>query len=315
METKVGIHIQSSFSKYNGDPVAISNHRKEAINSSKKSDNFAWKSLGGTFDLSGIYSGDMLRQMEEFRKNLQQDGIQHIEVKRFAEDDYLGKAEMAYDFFNQDLHDISEGFSKKLKEFGVPEDITFEFDYDLDNGKAVLTNISDEKYRDSVQEILDKSMSPDWVANASRIVNGYMSSIYYANISKALERCFGQDISELYIDEKGNIGGVNKNLQMALAAEKSIANFDAKKMYDFPVNQIEAMLKRLITDENITPNISHMGYDGNGIYTNDGDIQFGKEIDPSLWEDNGFLRRMEYGYIPVSPEHYDFWLNNEDMFY
>lgn len=86
-------------------------------------------------------------------------------------------------------------------------------------------------------------------------------------------------------------------------------------MYNFAVNQIEAMLKRLITDENITPNISHMSYDGNGVYTNDGDIQLGKEINSSLWKDNGFLRRMDYAYLMVPFGRYDYWLNNEDLFY
>ena len=235
METKVGMRIQSSFSKCNGNSALVNKCLIDAVNESKKfnpnADKFVWSSnpLGGTYDLNGVFSGDTLKQMEEFRKNLQQGGIRHIEVKQLAADDYLGKAERAYKFINE-LHDyMNESVSRKLKEFGVPEDVTFEFDYDIDNNKSVLTSISDEKYRDSVQAALDKCMSPDWIGNASRILNGHMSSVYYANIAKDLERCFGQDISELYLDENGNIGGANEKLQKALWAEKNVKDFDAEK--------------------------------------------------------------------------------------
>ena len=319
METKVGIRIQSSFSKYNGDPAAISNHLEETVNNSKRSDKFVRSSnspLGGTFDLSKLYSGGMLKQMQLLRNNLQQDGIYRLEaLPRLADDDYLGLAERAFDILNDHHSALNEYIAKRFEEEGIPKDISFEFDYDVDNGKIVITDISDEEYRESVQSILDRSSSVKWVGNASRILNGYMSSVYYPKIADALERCFGQDISELYIDENGNIGGANEKLLEALEAEKNTKDFDADLMYRFPANQIEGIIKRLITDENITPNISHMGYDGNGIYTNDGDIKLGKEIDPDLWKDDKFLRRMDYSYPMIFGGRYDFWLNNEDLFY
>ena len=149
-------------------------------------------------------------------------------------------------------------------------------------------------------------------------MNGYISSLYYPWISKALDRCFEQDISELYIDENGNLGGVNENLQEALDAAKKAENngeyFNANHDFGFPANNIEGIVKRLVSDKNITLNISHMGYDGKQIYTDDGEFKFGKDFDPNLFGEERYLMRGTVSlYITVCAQ-YNRWLNNEEKF-
>ncbi|MCH5349321.1 MAG: hypothetical protein J1E40_08355 [Oscillospiraceae bacterium] len=322
MEMKVGKHIQSSYSKYknNADPSAVNaaSAKAKSMNSSMNVDTFSL-SPSSPPEMGRNIAMEVWRQTAHLRKGIA-DGtlIRYETLPRLADDDYLGLAERAFDLLNDHHSSLNEYIAKRFEEEGIPKDISFEFDYDIDKRKIEITDISDEEYRESVQSILDRSLislSMKWVGNASRILNGYMSSVYYSQIADALERCFGQDISELYIDEDGNIGGANEKLLEALEAEKNTADFDADLMFRFPVNQIEGIIKRLITDENITPNISHMSYNGNGICTNDGDIKLGREIDPDLWKDDKFLRRLDYSYPMIFGRRYDFWLNNENLFY
>ena len=46
---------------------------------------------------------------------------------------------------------------KNLSDEGVPENISFKFDYDVNSGEAKITEISDEKYLSGVQNALNKS--------------------------------------------------------------------------------------------------------------------------------------------------------------
>ncbi|MCH5348241.1 MAG: hypothetical protein J1E40_02865 [Oscillospiraceae bacterium] len=320
METKVGMRIQSAYSKFGGDSAALNNYMTNAVNETQKytpkADIFKLSLTGS--DINSAM--DVYRKTAELRKGIADGTIRRLDMQRIAADDFEKRSELSFNLLNGSTHATGRWISRMLKDAGVPEDVAFEFDYNRDTREFVLTEISDERYREDVQSVLavvargDGGDSLGLIAYGSRVLNGFTSSVYYSSIGKHLKSCFGQDISELYIDENGNIGGANKNLQEALAAEKNTKNFDAQELYDFPVNQIEKMLKRLITDENITPNISHMVYDGEGFYTNDGDIHLGKEIDPALFEDRGFLAKASFALLIVIKGDYDYWLNNEDLF-
>ncbi|MCH5348175.1 MAG: hypothetical protein J1E40_02535 [Oscillospiraceae bacterium] len=221
----------------------------------------------------------------------------------------------------KDLTDTCEKFNssleKKLRAAGIPKDISFEFDYDINSDKAVITSISDEKYRDSLQAVLDgmdKTGTLDYIGKSSGIMNGNIAPSYYPEFANALKKCFGQDISKLYIDEKGNIGGANSLLQKALSAEKFNRSFDAQKSYGFPSKQLAAMIKRLLSDEGISNNVSHMGYDGKGIYTNDGNIKLGTKADPTLTKNSRYTLKAAFASRTASAGDYDYWLSNEDLF-
>ena len=260
-------------------------------------------------------------QLALFQKNLKQireegNNISQIKMVNIAPDDYEGKAKFNFDTI-KDLceNPLNENIAKRLEEAGVPKDVTFEFDFNFDSRNIEITKISDEKYREGVEKVLNDSNGPfRFISCASRVMNGNISSIYYPWISKALESSFGQDINDLYIDENGNLCGVNENLQKALEAEKTTKDFDAYQMFGFPVNQIEAMLKRLISDENITPNISHMGYDGECIYTNDGEFKFGKEFDPNLFNEEKYIMRGTCA-LYFTVYNPNVWLKNYEKFY
>ena len=241
---------------------------------------------------------------------------------------YEENAKFLFDIIKYSEKCLNEALSKRLEEAGVPKDVTFEFDFSFDSSTMNLasctievTEISDEKYRENVEKVLaDSKKGPFTVISyASRVMNGYISSLYYPWISKALDRCFGQDINELYIDENGNLGGVNKNLQAAINAEKKAKvngeHFFMLREFDFPAENIEELLKRLVSDENITPNISHMGYDGECIYTNDGEFKFGKEFDPNWVDEEKYVMRGTSAFLMSFGSHIDLWLENYEKFY
>lgn len=210
---------------------------------------------------------------------------------------------------------LNNDLSKSLEKIGVPKDVSFEYDYDFDSGKISITEISDEKYRESIETMLNKSENADMssIAFASRIMNGHISSAYYPVIAQSLKSLYGQDISKLYIDEKGDLRGANANLRMAISDSKRGTLNTGLKKTKFPANNIEGIFKRLVSDKNITPNISHMGYDGKRVYTNDGEFKFGKDLDPKLLEKTRYLMR---GSIALqSQDGYDSWLANEKLFY
>lgn len=219
---------------------------------------------------------------------------------------------------------MNEDISKRLEEAGVPKGVTFEFDFNFDSQDIEITGISDEKYHESVENILSGGGTSaarfTFISCASRVMNGYISSLYYSWISSSLDRCFGQDINDLYIDENGNLGGVNENFQAALdavkEAEKNGDPLDVNHEFGFPAtnNNIEGIVKRMVADKNITPNISHMGYDGERIYTNDGEFKFGKDFDPNLFGEEKYVMRGTMAFYMTFYGRYNSWLENEEKF-
>lgn len=56
-----------------------------------------------------------------------------------------------------------------------------------------------------------------------------------------------------------------------------------------------------------------MGYDGESIYTNDGEFKFGKDLDPSLFDEEKYAMRGSVSLLINNG--YDRWLENEEKFY
>ena len=312
MEMKVGRMIQSSFSK--------------RTNYSTNENPFSAKSGGTNRDSFTITSGTtwfskQQLQLMAFGRSLKgtanTPGSVRIGGDPINLNDYPTRAKYNVNTLNQFCEDFNDLLTERLKNAGIPEDISFEFDYDVNSRKAVVTDISDETFRDSLQSVLDgilKTYNMDFIANGSKAMNGFMPSVYYPRISSALKRCFGQDISELYIDDDGNIGGANKNLQEALEREKRDKNFNAEDLYGFGIKQLEMVIKRLISDESAPQNISHMGYNKEGFYTSDGEARLGREIDPSLWEKASFVMRAAFSFQMTVRFDMNFWFSNEEMF-
>lgn len=231
-----------------------------------------------------------------------------------AKDNYEDKAVANFKVINNAQKNLNESMPKWLKEADVPEDVTFEFDYNIDTQKAEVTKISDEKYRESVEAVINKKCGNEtlYTAFASRIMNGYISSAYYPAAAKSLESCFGQDIDDLYLDKNGNIMGANANLQRALKATKNGREYTSISSRKFPAEDIEGLLKRLISDKNITPNVSHMKYDGKNVSTDDGKFKLGKDFNSKLFNDNRYIMR---GSVALYGNNsYDSWLENEKKF-
>ena len=312
MEMKIGRTIQSSFSKNKS-------YRMGAGTLSAKS--------GGTnrdsFTISPgtiIFSKQHL-QLMEFGRSIKgtatTPGSARIGGNPINLNDYPTRAKYNVNTLNQYCEDFNNLLKERLNAANIPEDISFEFDYDVNSRKAVVTDISYETFRDSLQSVLDgilKTYNMDYIANGSKALNGFMPSVYYSRISSALKRCFGQDISELYIDENGNIGGANKNLQEALEREKRDKNFNAEDLYNFSTKQLEMLIKRLISDENAPQNISHMGYNKDGFYTSDGEAKLGRGIDSSLWKKPSFVMRAAFSFQMTVRFDMNFWFSNEEMF-
>lgn len=231
-----------------------------------------------------------------------------------TEKNYEVKAVSNFKTINNAQNNLNESMPKWLKEAGVPEDVTFEFDYNIDTQKAEVTKISDEKYRESVETVINKKCGNEtlYTAFASRIMNGYISSAYYPAAAKSLESCFGQDIKDLYLDKNGNIMGANANLQRALKASKNGREYTSVASRRFPAQDIEGLLKRLLSDKNITPNVSHMKYDGKNVSTDDGKFKLGKDFNSKLFNDKRYIMR---GSIALyGSNSYDSWLENEKKF-
>ena len=278
------------------------------------------------FDSFGEIGNNPINSYAEHREEFERfrDGLKNavrLEPLNIAKDDYAGRTKFNFEWIDFFEKNLNEGISKSLEEAGVPKDVTFEFDFNFDSSNIEITGISDEKYRESVENVLAGSKGTiPFISCASRVMNGYISSLYYPWISKHLERCFEQDINDLYIDENGNLGGVNENLQAAFAAEKKAEKsgeyFSVLQEFDFPANNIEGIVKRLISDKNITPNISHMGYDGERIYTNDGEFKFGKDFAPNLFSEEKYVMRGTMAfYMTFYDGRHNRWLENEEKFY
>lgn len=221
---------------------------------------------------------------------------------------YRTKAVSNFKQINSAQNDLNGNIPKWLKEAGVPEDVAFEFDYNMDTQKAEITKISDEEYRDTVETVLNQKMGKEtfYTAYASRIMNGHAASAYSSDIAKSLKNCFGQDINELSLDKKGNLCGANANLQRAIKSSKIGREYTYIESRRFPANDIEGVLKKLLSEKDETPNVSHMGYDGKSMYTNDGKFKLGKKFDQSMLNKNLYAMR---GSIALASERdYDAWL-------
>lgn len=326
METKIDTHIQirSSFSGGKSVSARRNAYKNFAETQSTKADTFTMSSSSGrkvTSNDSGM-SDEMRAQLKSFSENIKNlerlEPLNHNLAKNGY--DYAGTTKFNFDLISMCENGLNKNIPKKLEDAGVPKDVTFEFDFDFDSKDIEITEISDEKYRESVENVLAGSNGPfTFISCASRVMNGNISSLYYPWVSNALDRCFEQDINDLYIDEKGNLGGVNKNLQAAFDAEKKAKKdgeyFSAIQEFDFPVNNIKDIVTRLVSDENITPNISHMGYDGERIYTNDGEFKFGKDFDPNLFGEEKYVMRGTSALYMTFYGHTDLWLKNYEKFY
>lgn len=320
METQIGTHIQirSSFSGGKGVSVRRNSYTNSAKTQSANVDTFAMSSPSEPYSSLSKETMEQLRRFSEDVKNCKQLEPLFPEI---ATDTDEGKVEFNFKLIGLCEKAMNEDISKRLEEAGVPKDVTFEFEFDFDSKDIEITGISDEKYRESVDSVLKGGVTLRYtvISCASRVMNGYTASLYYPWISEHLDRCFEQDISDLYIDENGNLGGVNENLQAAINAEKKAEKkgeyFSALQEFDFPVNNIEAIVKQLVKEENITPNISHMGYDGEQIYTNDGEFKFGKDFDPDLFGEEKYVMRGKSALYITVYGHTNSWLKNYDKFY
>ncbi|MDE5858961.1 MAG: hypothetical protein K2H23_00995 [Oscillospiraceae bacterium] len=235
-------------------------------------------------------------------------------ISQISKKNYEEKAVNNFKVINNAQESLNKSMPKWLEEAGVPSDVKFEFDYNIDTQKAEVTKISDDKYRESVETVINEKMGKEtlYTAYASRIMNGYISSAYYSDTAKNLESCFGQDIDDLYLDKNGNIMGANTTLQRVLKTSKSGRKYASVSTHKFPAENIEGLLKRLLSDKKITPNVSHMGYDGKSTYTNDGKFKLGKNSDSTMLKDSRYIMR---GSIALYGNNsYDSWIENEKLF-
>lgn len=114
----------------------------------------------------------------------------------------------------------------------------------------------------------------------------------------------------MYIDENGDLCGTNDDLKRAMSLEKTEGDSEAMEQCRLPENCLEELLRRLVSDENITPNISHMGYDGERFFTDDGEFNFGKENDLNLLNDTKYAVRGVMSSYFFQP--YGRWLDFEN---
>lgn len=291
---------------------------KSLISRSKNADTFTRSSFSSPAETASISTNFFAENRKQIKKL--QEGVRNgvqLELSSVEKDDYESVAKNNFKWIDYFEKDINECIPKRLEEAGVPSDLSFEFDYDLDSDKCEITKISDDIYRENVESVLNGITGFPFIACASRVMNGYTSSLYYSSIGRALDRCFEQDISELYIDENGKLCGTNENLQKALDAENCSEiseDFYATREKKFPADNIEGIIRRLISDENITANISHMGYDSKQIYTNDGEFKLGKDFAPGLFSNKHYLMRGTMA-LYFTAYNYDWWLSNEKMLY
>lgn len=228
--------------------------------------------------------------------------------------DYRVQAAKSMTTLSKACGNFDSAVKKCLSNAGVPDDIRFEFDYDVNSGEASVTKISDEKYLSGVQSALNKAMksaSLDTIANGSKILNGKMTEVYYSAVEKALDKCFGQDISELSVDRRGNIVGMNKKMKQAVTSELTDRKFDAQSKYGFPTKKLASVVKSVISDKSAGKNISHMSYANGSLKTADGDISVGSKCaSPSLKNTSILLRAAASG----NANSMDLWVEYGDLF-
>lgn len=314
MEIKIDTNFRIRNSFNSGCSIIRPNAAKTLTSQNVRTNTDTFKSSGTSY-----YSSHR-EQINSFTESIHN----AVELDRvsISRDDHEGMTKFNFEWISKCENGLNKNIPEKLEAAGIPKDMKFEFDFALDSDKIEITGISDEKYCDMVEEILGSSKTAiTFMSCASRVMNGYISSLYYSWVSKSLDRCFGQDINELYIDENGNLGGVNDDLKEALnavkIAEKKGEPFDVNYEYGFPAvkNNIEGIVKRMAADKNITPNISHMGYDGERIFTNDGEFKFGKDFDPGLFGEEKYLMRGTMALYMTVYGRYNSWLENEEKFY
>lgn len=310
METKIGTHYQfrSSFSSGGSVSARRNVYTNSAKTQSTNADTFT-KSLSPSSDndvfLSGLNTSDKMReQLRTFSKNVKNAKQLEPLFPKIETDTNEGKTKFNFEWISMSEKSLNESIPKRLEKAGVPKDVTFEFDYSFKTNFSKIgieiTEISDENYREAVNKVLEDVSGPFTVISlASRVMNGYASSLYYPCMSNTLNRRFGQNMDDFYIDENGNLGGINKKLQTALNnarnAEKRGEYFSIVETFGFSAksaDNIVNIIKRLVSEKNaVTPNISHMGYDGEQLYTNDGEFRFGKDFDPNLFDEEKYIMR------------------------
>lgn len=334
MEMKIGAYYQLSSSFSSGGSVSA---RRNAYTNSAKTqstnaDTFT-KSLSPSSDndvfLSGLNTSDKMReQLRTFSKNVKNAKQLEPLFPKIETDTNEGKTKFNFELISISEKSLNESIPKRLEKAGVPKDVTFEFDYSFKPNFSKIgieiTKISDENYREAVNKVLEDVSGPFTVISlASRVMNGYASSLYYPCVSSALNRRFGQDMDDFYIDENGNLGGINKKLQTALnnarSAEKSGEFFSISDKFGFTANSADNVvdvIKRLVSEKNaVTPNVSHMGYDGEQIYTNDGEFKFGKDFDPNLFGEEKYVMRGTMALFMSFYGHTGLWAENYEKFY
>lgn len=287
---------------------------RTARSSSSDTSSVLGKSYFRGTSLSGSRTSRYSSMLQDVKNIKIKNSISLTDTDKVSVKKYENKAVENFKVISGALKSLNGNLPKWLEEAGVPKDVKFDFDYNIDAQKAEVTKISDEQYRETVETVLNKKMGREtlYTAFASRIMNGYISSAYYPAAAKSLEACFGQDIGDLSLDKNGNILGANANLQRAIKAAKSGKEYTSISSRKFPADDIEGVLKRLLSDKKITPNISHMSYDGNSICTNDGKFKMGKSFDASFFNDSHYVMR---GAIALPTEYdYDGWIKNEKMF-
>lgn len=312
METKIGTSYQICSSFSGGRiPARRSSYANSAGTQGTNEDTFTMSSTSEPYCSLSKETREKLREIGEKFKEY---GSANVKWYKLESDTPEGRTKMNFEVLDDMTKPMRENISSALENAGVPKDVTFEFDYNINTHKAEVTEISDETYLENVESVVNRfNIGLMFTSFASRVMNGYISSMYYPTIADGLEVCYGQDINDLYIDEKGNLCGANEHLQKAIKASQRGEKYSIEPHYYFPTQNIEGIVKRLISDENITPNVSHMGYDGESIYTNDGEFKFGKDFDPNLFGEEKYVMR---GSISLFINNgYDRWLENEKKFY
>lgn len=312
MVAQIGSYqIRSSFSGGGSVPARRNAYTNSAKTQIANADTFAMSSPSEPYS---SLSKETWEKLKAFTKSWKESTPADVKWYKLESDTPEGRTKMNFEVLDDMTKPMRENISSALENAGVPKDLTFEFDYNFNTRKAEVTKISDENYIEDVEAVVNKfKIGLMFTSFASRVMNGYISSMYYPTIADGLEICYGQDINDLYIDEKGNLCGANEHLQKAIKASKHGEKYSITPHCYFPTLNIEGMVKRMISDKNITPNVSHMGYDGESIYTNDGEFKFGKDFDPNLFGEEKYVMR---GSISLFINNgYDRWLENEEKFY
>lgn len=321
MDAKVGVCMQHFCNQY-----AQSNYSTKAKTSYVRIR--AESSSVDTFEVSQPCAPESRRNVwhsnDEINRGIAQfrEGLKNaapIEMKCYSveSDTPEGWTKRNFEYLRDTKKYEEDCISEKLKEAGVPEDVTFEFDYNIDTYKTEVTKVSDEKYLDEIRSVVEGAsygFGRVSTAYASRIMNGYISSAYYSMVSDLLQHRCGQDIKDLYIDENGSLCGANASLRNVIRLSKDDRNRCLDPCSYFPFKDIEVMIKRLISDKEITPNISHMGYENGKIFTNDGEFKFGKDFDPNLFKDKRYVMRGSISLIITTESNCNKWLGAEELF-